>query len=266
MMEFRESIVLVTLLLFTVVAAATATATESHLHRRSFPKGFIFGASSSAYQYEGAAKEGSKGPSIWDNFTHAHPEKIADGSNGDVAVDQYHRYKEDVHLMKEMGIDAYRFSISWPRILPNGSLSGGINKEGIDYYNNLINELLSQGLKPFVTLFHWDTPQGLDEQYGSFLSPRIVEDYHDYVEVCFREFGDRVKHWITFNEPHVFIDYGYASGIFAPGRCSSWEIGRCKNGDSGKEPYIVGHHILLAHCGSLWTYIETNFRKPKTER
>ncbi|KAJ6804219.1 beta-glucosidase 12-like [Iris pallida] len=140
------------------------------------------------------------------------------------------------------------------RILPNGSLSGGINKEGIDYYNNLINELLSQGLQPFVTLFHWDTPQGLDEQYGSFLSPRIVKDYYDYVEVCFREFGDRVKHWITFNEPHVFIDYGYASGIFAPGRCSSWEIGKCKNGDSGKEPYIVGHHILLAHAAAVDLY------------
>ncbi|KAJ6845168.1 beta-glucosidase 12-like [Iris pallida] len=272
MMEFRESIVLVTLLLFTVVAAVTATATgsataslpahhedESHLHRRSFPKGFIFGAASSAYQYEGGAKEGSKGPSIWDNFTHAHPEKIADGSNGDVAVDQYHRYKiyvaggctpneGDGHRY------AYRFSISWPRILPNGSLNGGINKEGIDYYNNLINELLSQGLQPFVTLFHWDTPQGLDKQYGSFLSPRIVKDYQDYVEVCFREFGDRVKHWITFNEPHVFTDYGYASGIFAPGRCSSWEIGRCKNGDSDKEPYIVGHHILLAHAAAVDLY------------
>ncbi|KAJ6804216.1 beta-glucosidase 12-like [Iris pallida] len=261
MMEFRESIVLVTLLLLTVVAAASASASmpahhedESHLDRRSFPEGFIFGASSAAYQYEGAAKEGSKGPSIWDTFTQAHPEKIADGSNGDVAVDQYHRYKEDVLLMKEMGIDAYRFSISWPRILPNGNLSGGINKEGIDYYNNLIDELLSQGLQPFVTLFHWDTPQGLDEQYGSFLSPRIVKDYHDYVEVCFREFGDRVKHWITFNEPHVFTDYGYASGIFAPGRCSSWEIGRCKNGDSGKEPYIVGHHILLAHAAAVDLY------------
>ncbi|KAJ6803992.1 beta-glucosidase 12-like [Iris pallida] len=263
MMEFRESIVLVTLFLsvVTVVAAASASASmlahhedESHLDRRSFPEGFIFGASSAAYQYEGAAKEGSKGPSIWDTFTQAHPEKIADGSNGDVAVDQYHRYKEDVLLMKEMGIDAYRFSISWPRILPNGNLSGGINKEGIDYYNNLIDELLSQGLQPFVTLFHWDTPQGLDEQYGSFLSPRIVKDYHDYVEVCFREFGDRVKHWITFNEPHVFTDYGYASGIFAPGRCSSWEIGRCKNGDSGKEPYIVGHHILLAHAAAVDLY------------
>ncbi|PQP96075.1 beta-glucosidase 12 [Prunus yedoensis var. nudiflora] len=144
------------------------------LNRSSFPEGFIFGVGSGSYQYEGAAKEGGRGPSIWDTFTHKYPEKINDSSNGDITVDQYHRYKEDVGIMKNMGWDAYRFSISWSRLLPNGKLSGGVNKEGIKYYNNLINELLRNGLTPFVTLFHWDLPQTLEDEYGGFLSPHIV--------------------------------------------------------------------------------------------
>ncbi|KAG6590225.1 Cyanogenic beta-glucosidase, partial [Cucurbita argyrosperma subsp. sororia] len=144
------------------------------VRRSSFPKGFVFGSSSAAYQFEGAAFEDGKGPSVWDNFTHAHPEKIYDHSNGDVALDQYHRYKEDVAIMKKMGFDAYRFSISWSRILPKGTLKGGVNKKGIRYYNNLINELLANGIKPYVTLFHWDTPQALEEKYGGFLGAQIV--------------------------------------------------------------------------------------------
>ncbi|RLM65229.1 hypothetical protein C2845_PM16G13630 [Panicum miliaceum] len=135
-------------------------------------------------------------------------DKIADRSNGDVAVDSYHLYKEDVRIMKNMGMDAYRFSISWSRILPNGSLSGGVNREGVRYYNNLIDELLLRGVQPFVTLFHWDTPQALEDKYGAFLSPNIINDYKDYAEVCFKEFGDRVKHWITFNEPWSFCTTG----------------------------------------------------------
>ncbi|XP_074590770.1 beta-glucosidase 12-like [Curcuma longa] len=176
-----------------------------------------------------------------------------DGSNGDVALDSYHRYKEDVSLMKQMGVDAYRFSISWPRILPNGKLSGGVNQKGVKYYNNLINELLSNGLQPFVTLFHWDLPQALEDQYGGFLSPLIIKDYHDYVDVCFKEFGDRVKYWITFNEPLIFTTMGYASGELAPGRCTP-TIGNCTAGDSGKEPYVVAHHQLLAHAAAVKLY------------
>ncbi|KAI4331928.1 hypothetical protein L6164_016874 [Bauhinia variegata] len=137
----------------------------SCLNRSGFPVGFIFGAASSSYQYEGAAKEGGRGPSIWDTYTHKYPEKIADRSNGDVAVDAYHRYKEDVGIMKQMNLDAYRLSISWSRILPKGRLSGGVNREGINYYNNLINELLANGIKPFVTIFHWDLPQTLEHEY-----------------------------------------------------------------------------------------------------
>ncbi|KAK1266614.1 Beta-glucosidase 12 [Acorus gramineus] len=163
-------------------------------------------------------------------------------------------YQEDVAILSEMGLDAYRFSISWTRILPTGSLSGGVNKDGIKYYNNLIDELISHGKKPFVTLFHWDSPQALEDKYGGFLSPNIVYDYRDYVNVCFREFGDRVKHWITFNEPLSFSAGGYSQGLLAPGRCSKFEIGKCSVGDSGREPYITGHHQLLAHAEAVKLY------------
>ncbi|PNX97737.1 beta-glucosidase 24-like protein, partial [Trifolium pratense] len=224
------------------------------LNRNDFPKGFIFGTASSAYQYEGAASEGGRGPSIWDTFTHRYPQKITDGSNGDVAVDSYHRYKEDVGIMKDMNLDAYRFSISWSRILPNGKLSGGINQEGINYYNNLINELVANGLQPFVTLFHWDLPQALEDEYGGFLSPLIIKDFQDYAELCFKTFGDRVKHWITLNEPWSYSQNGYTTGAMAPGRCSSWFNPNCTGGDSGTEPYLVSHYQLLAHAAAVNVY------------
>ncbi|XP_027341441.1 beta-glucosidase 12-like [Abrus precatorius] len=226
------------------------------LNRSSFPAGFVFGTASAAYQYEGAYREGGRGPSIWDTFTHKYPDKIQDRSNGDVANDEYHHYKEDVGIMKYMNLDAYRFSIAWSRILPKGKLSGGINKEGVKYYNNLINELLANGLQPFVTLFHWDLPQALEDQYGGFLSPHIVNDFQDYAELCFKEFGDRVKHWITLNEPWSFSNSGYATGSLAPGRCSKWLNPNCTGGDSGKEPYLVTHHQLLAHAGAVKVYRE----------
>ncbi|CAL2248414.1 unnamed protein product [Prunus armeniaca] len=224
------------------------------LNRSSFPEGFIFGVGSGSYQYEGAAKEGGRGPSIWDTFTHKYPEKISDRSNGDIAVDQYHRYKEDVGIMKNMGWDAYRFSISWSRLLPNGKLSGGVNKEGIKYYNNLINELLRNGLTPFVTLFHWDLPQTLEDEYGGFLSPHIVNHFQDYADLCYKEFGDRVKHWSTLNEPYIFSYNGYAIGVNAPGRCSTWQQLNCTGGDSSTEPYLVTHHQLLAHGAAVKLY------------
>lgn len=183
-----------------------------------------------------------------------HADKIEDRSNGDVAVDQYYRYKEDVGIMRNMNLDAYRFSISWSRILPKGKLKGGINQEGIKYYNNLINELLTNDLQPFVTLFHWDLPQALEDEYSGFLSPLIINDFQDYAELCFKEFGDRVKYWITFNEPYSYSIGGYAIGFFPPGRCSKWLSSNCTDGDSGKEPYIVSHHQLLAHAAAVDVY------------
>ncbi|KAL2968476.1 hypothetical protein AAZX31_15G030700 [Glycine max] len=238
------------------------------LNRTSFPKGFIFGAGSASYQYEGGANEGGKGPSIWDTFTHKYPDKIVDRSNGDVANDQYHHYKEDVGIMKYMNLDAYRFSISWSRILPKGKLNGGINQEGVKYYNNLINELIANGLQPFVTLFHWDLPQALEDEYGGFLNPRIINDFQDYAELCFKEFGDRVKYWVTLNQPYTYSTGGYANGVKAPGRCSKWLNPKCTAGDSGTEPYLVSHHQLLAHAAVVQVYkrkyqVHYNFNKFK---
>ncbi|PIA43746.1 hypothetical protein AQUCO_01800060v1 [Aquilegia coerulea] len=188
-------------------------------------------------------------------LTNIQTERITDSGNGDIANDQYHRYKEDVALMKNMGLDAYRFSISWSRVLPKGKLSGGVNRKGIQYYNNLIDELLSQGLQPFVTLFHWDLPQFLEDEYGGFLSPRVVSDFQDYAELCYNEFGDRVKYWITLNEPWTFSNGGYNLGNFAPNRCSKY-VGNCSVLNSATEPYITGHNQLLAHAAAVKVYKE----------
>nr|BAP90525.1 beta-primeverosidase [Ophiorrhiza pumila] len=228
-------------------------------NRSSFPPAFIFGGASSAYQYEGAAFEDGKGPSICDTFTHNNPDKIVDHSTGDVADDFYHRYKEDVQLMKFIGTNGFRFSISWPRVLPHGKLSKGVNKLGVDFYNNLINELLSKGVTPFVTLSHWDPPQALEDEYGGFRNISIVDDFRDFAELCFKEFGDRVKHWTTFNEPWTFSTGGYDSttfiGTIAPGRCSPW-MNKCPAGDSSTEPYLVAHHIILCHAKTARLYRE----------
>ncbi|CAN1761068.1 Beta-glucosidase 13, partial [Linum perenne] len=206
-------------------------------------------------QYEGAVTEDGRGPSIWDTFTKKYPEKIRDHSSGANGTDSYHRYKEDVSIMKSLGFDAYRFSISWSRILPRGTIGGGINQQGIDYYNNLINELISNGIQPVVTLFHWDLPQALESKYGGFLSSKIVDDFRGYAEVCFDKFGDRVKQWITLNEPFSYASSGYGDGSMAPGRCSTASGFNCTaGGDSGTEPYIVAHHLLLAHAAAVKLY------------
>ncbi|CAN6841167.1 unnamed protein product [Brassica oleracea] len=215
------------------------------ISRGSFPKGFVFGTASSAFQYEGAVKEGGRGPTIWDTFSHTFG-KITDFSNADVAVDQYHRYEEDVQLMKNMGMDAYRFSISWARIFPNGV--GQINEAGINHYNKLIDALLAKGIEPYVTLYHWDLPQALHGRYLGWLNPQIINDFAAYAEVCFQRFGDRVKHWITFNEPQTFSIHGYAIGLQAPGRCSILFKLTCRSGNSSTEPYIVGHNVILSHA------------------
>ncbi|XP_052726628.1 cyanogenic beta-glucosidase-like isoform X2 [Vigna angularis] len=227
------------------------------LNRTSFPEGFVFGTASAAYQYEGAAFDYGRKPSVWDNFTHKYPEKINDRSNGDVAVDEYHRYKEDIQIMKDMNLDAYRFSISWSRILPNGKVGEneeGVNQEGIAYYNRLIDHLKDNDIEPYVTLFHWDFPQALEEEYGGFLNPRVVDDFRNYANICFKYFGNRVKHWITLNEPWAYSREGYSVGMFAPGRCSETVDSTCLGGDSGTEPYIVTHHLLLAHAAAVDLY------------
>ncbi|ESQ46378.1 hypothetical protein EUTSA_v10000681mg, partial [Eutrema salsugineum] len=216
-------------------------------NRTGFPKNFTFGAATSAYQIEGAAHRALNG---WDYFTHRYPEKVPDRSSGDLACDSYDLYKEDVKLLKRMNAQAYRLSIAWSRVLPKGRLTGGIDENGITYYNNLINELKANGIEPYVTIFHWDVPQTLEDEYGGFLSPRIVEDYKNYAELLFQRFGDRIKFWITLNQPYSLASKGYGDGSYPPGRCTDCEFG----GDSGTEPYIVAHHQLLAHAEAVSLY------------
>ncbi|XP_050203986.1 hydroxyisourate hydrolase-like isoform X1 [Mercurialis annua] len=219
--------------------------------RQDFPSGFIFGSGTSAYQVEGAASEDGRTPSVWDTFTH---QGFVNGDTGDVAADGYHKYKEDVQLMVQTGLDAYRFSISWPRLLPNGR--GAVNPKGLQYYNNLINELISHGIQPHVTLFHYDHPQVLEDEYGGWLSRKIVKDFTDFADVCFREFGDRVSYWTTLNEPNVYIIGGYDTGLSPPRRCSPPFGSNCTKGNSSTEPYLVAHHILMAHGSAVRLYRE----------
>ncbi|KAL4629159.1 hypothetical protein ACB092_05G288100 [Castanea dentata] len=219
--------------------------------RDDFPPDFVFGSGTSAYQVEGAANEDGRGPSIWDSFSHSGK---MHGANGDIACDQYHKYKDDVQLMVDTGLEAYRFSISWSRLIPNGR--GPVNPKGLQYYNNLINELSSNGIQPHVTLHHNDFPQALEDKYGGWLSREMVKDFTAYADVCFRNFGDRVLHWATMNEANVFAIGSYNGGYLPPGHCSSPFGINCTRGNSSTEPYLVTHHILLAHASAARLYKE----------
>jgi beta-glucosidase len=178
-----------------------------------FPKGFIWGAATAAYQIEGAWNEGGKGESIWDRFCHAGG-KVANGDTGDMACDHYHRYKDDVALMKQMHLNAYRFSISWPRVMPGGRTK--INQDGVDFYARLVDELLSKGIEPWATLYHWDLPIELQEM-GGWTSTDVTNYFAEYAYQMAEKLGDRVKHWMTINEPLVAAFYGNLSGEHAPG-------------------------------------------------
>ncbi|KAD6453208.1 hypothetical protein E3N88_07913 [Mikania micrantha] len=245
---------------------------EPKIKRQDFPNDFMFGVGTSAYQIEGAWNADGKGLHIWDCYALRHPEYIDDGSNGCVTVDFYHKIKEDVQLLKKMGVKYFRFSISWSRILPGGKVSMGKNLEGINFYNKLIDELKDNEIEPFVTLFHWDLPNALEEEYMGFLSSKIVEDFVNYAEICFWEFGDRVKYWVTLNEPYRFTYGGYVEGSFAPGRG-----GNDQDGDPETEPYLVAYNLLNAHAAAYRKYqedfkdaqkgqvgitLDTNFFKP----
>lgn len=197
-----------------------------------FPPEFVFGAATAAYQIEGAVREAGRGESIWDTFSHK-KNKIKNNHNGDIACDHYHRYKEDVALMRQLKLDAYRFSLSWSRILPNGV--GEINQAGLDHYSNLVDTLISAGITPYVTLFHWDMPQALDDKYGGFLSRQAADDFAAYVEIVVEALGDRVKNWITLNEPWEHGCFGYFLGQHAPGKKKPWRF------------LTVMHNQLLAH-------------------
>jgi len=205
-----------------------------------FPEDFIWGSATAAYQIEGGWNEGGKGVSIWDTFTKVEG-TIIDGSSGDVACDSYHKYKEDVQLMKNLGLQSYRFSISWSRILPMGT--GEKNQEGIDYYNALIDELLANDIIPAVTLYHWDLPQALQDQGEGWLNPDVADWFEEYARVCFEEFGDRVKFWITLNEPKEAALQGHGSGTMAPGAQGI-----------GTLVYIAAHNLIRAHAKAYRAY------------
>jgi beta-glucosidase len=197
----------------------------------SFPSGFIWGAATAAYQIEGAWDEGGKGESIWDRFSHT-PGKVANGGTGDAACDHYHRWRDDVALMAELQLQAYRFSISWARLLPEGR--GRINAAGLDFYSRLVDGLLDAGIQPFATLYHWDLPQALQDR-GGWPVRSTAEAFAEYADLASRHLGDRVKHWMTMNEPFVSAFMGYQVGRHAPGHTDV------------DEALAASHHLLLGH-------------------
>lgn len=209
---------------------------------------FYWGAATAAYQSEGAISEDGKGVSIWDTFT-SQPHIFAN-QTGEVADDAYHKIKEDVAHIKTLGLNAYRFSIAWSRIYPLGY--GEVNMAGVAHYNMLIDELKKAHIEPFVTLYHWDLPQGLEDRYGGWLSPEIETDFANFANTSFHHFGDRVKKWVTINEPWTIAYMGYGTGTHAPGRCSNRQL--CAAGNSSTESYIVGHNLLNAHAAAAELY------------
>ncbi|ESO84673.1 hypothetical protein LOTGIDRAFT_131754, partial [Lottia gigantea] len=207
----------------------------------TFPPGFEWGLATSAYQIEGGWNADGKGPSIWDVFVHSSG-KINQNQTGDVSCDSYHQYKADVQLLHNVGVTVYRFSISWPRLMPDGT-PASLNQAGVDYYNNLINELIKYNIKPFVTLYHWDLPQALQTKYGGWLNDSVVDDFRNYADKCFELFGDRVKMWLTHNEPPVTCSSGYEYGNFAPGIHQP-----------GFGAYRCSYNLIKSHAAAYHTY------------
>jgi beta-glucosidase len=197
----------------------------------AFPTGFTWGTSTAAYQIEGAVHEGGRGTSIWDTFT-AEPGRIADSSSGALACDHYHRYAEDVDLLAGLGVDAYRFSIAWPRIQPTGT--GAVNAAGLAFYDRLVDTLLDRGIDPVATLFHWDLPQALEDA-GGWLNRDTAYRFADYAGLVAEALGDRVKLWITLNEPFIHMTMGYGLGVHAPGHVLLFDA------------FPAAHHQLLGH-------------------
>src|SRR5699024_4836697 len=204
------------------------------------PENFLWGSASAAYQIEGAYDEDGKGLSNWDEFVRI-PGKTFKETTGDVAVDHYHRYQEDIALMAEMGLKTYRFSISWPRIFPAGK--GEVNQAGVDFYEKVIDECLKYGIEPMVTLYHWDLPLALQEEYGGWESPRIIDDFVRYATFLFNHFKDKVTYWITLNEQNIFTNQGWVTATHPPGKFND-----------EKTFYQVNHHAFLAHAKTVLAF------------
>ena len=203
-----------------------------------FPADFLWGAATSAYQIEGSPLADGAGPRIWHRFSHS-PGRTFEGQTGDLACDHYRRWAEDVELMRSLGLNAYRFSISWSRVLPEGR--GAVNRKGLDFYARLVDRLLESGIQPSVTLYHWDLPAALDDR-GGWLNPDVVGWFADYAHVMFETLGDRVPMWTTLNEPWVIVDSGYLHGVNAPGHSNLYETP------------IAMHHLLRAHTEAVRAY------------
>jgi beta-glucosidase len=203
-----------------------------------FPQHFLWGTATSAYQIEGSPLADGAGPSIWHRFTHT-PNLVQNGDTGDVACDHYRRYRDDVALMRDLGTNAYRFSTSWSRVMPLGR--GAVNAAGLEFYDRLVDALLANGIEPMVTLYHWDLPAALDDR-GGWLNPDIVKWFAEYAAVLFRKLDDRVKLWVTLNEPWVITDGGYLHGVLAPGHRNRFEAP------------IASHHLLRAHAEAVRAY------------
>ncbi|MFY1701163.1 GH1 family beta-glucosidase [Micromonospora sp. WMMA1923] len=197
----------------------------------TFPPGFLWGAATAAYQIEGAATEGGRGPSIWDTFSHT-PGRVVGGHTGDVACDHYHRVASDVRLMAGLGLQSYRFSVAWPRVQPTGS--GAANQQGLDFYRRLVDELLAHDIEPWLTLYHWDLPQPLEDA-GGWPARDTAARFADYTRLVVDALGDRVRYWTTLNEPWCSAFLGYGSGVHAPGRTA------------GADAVRAGHHLMLGH-------------------
>lgn len=211
-----------------------------------FRKDFVWGAATSAYQIEGGAGEDGKGLDIWDVYCRE-PGKVYEGHTGDIACDHYHRYREDVQLMKEMGLKAYRFSINWSRILPEGT--GKINEKGVEFYNSLIDELLEAGIEPYITLYHWELPYEIYKK-GGWMNREIVEWFGQYAAIVSERFSDRVTHFFTLNEPQCFVGLGFLSGDHAPGLKAPL-----------RDTFTMAHHALMAH-GRAVQQLRANAKRP----
>uniref|UniRef100_A0A668S5X4 beta-glucosidase n=1 Tax=Oreochromis aureus TaxID=47969 RepID=A0A668S5X4_OREAU len=242
---FRERVKIIQILILFLCVVWEKFSSQSNFDRKmyhygTFPEGFSWGISSSAYQIEGGWNADGKGPSIWDTFTQT-TDSIPDSANGNVACDSYNRLNEDLYMLRALRVKSYRFSLSWSRIFPDGTRKS-LNQKGVDYYNRLIDGLIAYNIEPMVTLYHWDLPEALQKVSG-WENAAMIDIFNDYCDFCFATFGDRVKFWITINQPQTIAWSGYGLGNMPPNVV-----------DPGYRPYIVAHNLIKAHAKAYHTY------------
>ncbi|CAG9765660.1 unnamed protein product [Ceutorhynchus assimilis] len=250
-----------------IVEAFGASLPKAEINNRTFPESFRWGAATAAYQIEGGWNEDGKGESMWDHFTHANPNVTDDKLNGDVACDSYHKWREDIQLIKELGVSLYRFSVSWTRILPTGYLDS-YNQAGVDYYVNFVKGLLDEGITPMVTLYHWDLPQVLNEQ-GGWLNDSTADRFGEYSRIVFENLGPFVKLWSTVNEPKTTCMLGYGSGENAPGikqiGTAIYQCARVQLLAHATAYHIYHNEFAAEQGGQISLVIDATFNEPDTD-